>query len=111
MERLTEYEVKILKALADPIRLQIINLLKDGERCVCEIIPTIGKAQSTTSKHLDILYGAGILNRRIEGKKTLYSVRDPQIFKLLEMLDRFILKQLSPVVEVVKTLRASKEAR
>ena len=108
MKELMEYRVKMLRALADPIRLQIVYFLKDAERCVCEIIPAIGKAQSTTSKHLDILYEAGILNRRIEGKRTLYSIRDHQLFKLLETLDYLILRQLGPVLKVAKTLKAVK---
>ena len=108
MEILTGYRVKVLKALADPARLQIIEFLKDGERCVCEIIPALGKAQSTTSKHLDILYEAGILDRRIDGKRTLYRIKDPRIFKLLQVLDVLILNVFSPVAKAVEVLRASK---
>ena len=106
MEILTEYRVKVLKALADPARLQIIEFLKDGEKCVCEIIPALGKAQSTTSKHLDILYEAGILDRRINGKRTLYRIKNPQIFRLLETLDRLILGRFSSFVKAVEVLKA-----
>ena len=70
---LIDHRVSMLKVLADPVRLEI---LKDGEKCVCEIIPAIGKAQLAISKHLDILYQAGILDRRIEGKRTLYRIKD-----------------------------------
>ena len=99
---LSEFRVGVLKALADPARLEIIEFLKDGEKCVCEIIPRLGKAQSTISKHLEILHHAGILERRVDGKRTLYRVRNPEIFKLLQILDKLILSQLHPVVEVLK---------
>ncbi|RLI30621.1 ArsR family transcriptional regulator, partial [Candidatus Bathyarchaeota archaeon] len=72
------YRVNLLKALANSARLEIIEFLRDGERCVCEIIPILGRAQSTASKHLDILYQAGILDRRTDGKRTLYRIRDPK---------------------------------
>ena len=100
-----DYRVNILKALADPARLQIIDFLKDGEKCVCEIIPMLGKAQSTTSKHLDILYDAGILDRRFEGKKTLYRIKNPEIFRLLEVLDKLILDRFSSFVKAVEVLK------
>jgi len=102
---LMDYRVNILKALADPARLQIIDFLKDGEKCVCEIIPMLGKAQSTTSKHLDILYDAGILDRRFEGKKTLYRIKNPEIFRLLEVLDKLILDRFSSFVKAVEVLK------
>ncbi|MHC1564596.1 MAG: ArsR/SmtB family transcription factor [Candidatus Hecatellaceae archaeon] len=103
---LMEYRVNLLKALADPARLEIIEFLRDGEKCVCEIIPALGKSQSTTSKHLDVLYQAGILERRIEGKRTLYRIKNTQVFKLIQLLDSLILRQLVLVAETVKVLRA-----
>ncbi len=66
---------RIFKALSDGTRLKIIEFLKDGERCVCEIIPSIGKVQSTTSKNLDILFRAGIFERRVGGKGVIYSIK------------------------------------
>lgn len=104
---LMDYRVNVLKALADPARLQIIDFLKDGEKCVCEIIPMLGKAQSTTSKHLDILYDAGILDRRFEGKRTLYRIKDYRVFKLIRILDDLILRQLQPIVKTVEALKTS----
>ncbi|KYH38279.1 MAG: ArsR family transcriptional regulator [Candidatus Hecatellales archaeon B24] len=103
---LMEYRVNLLKALANPARLEIIEFLRDGEKCVCEIIPALGKAQSTASKHLDILYEAGILDRRIDGKRTLYRIKNPQIFRLLGILDRLILDRFSSFVKAVEVLKA-----
>lgn len=104
---ISEYRVRLLNALADPLRLEIVEFLKDGECCVCEIIPVFGRAQSTISKHLDILYQAGILDRRVEGKRTIYSIKNNQVFKILKEVDIFILNQLSPVTKAVKLLKTS----
>ena len=70
-EEKNDHRVSMLKVLADPVRL--------------ETIPAIGKAQLAISKHLDILYQAGILNRRVEGKRTLYRIKDQKssnVFRL-----------------------------
>jgi ArsR family transcriptional regulator len=95
---------RIFKALSDRTRLEIIEFLRDGERCVCEIIPSIGKTQSTTSKDLDILFRAGILDRRVDGKKTLYSIKYDEIFKIMRDADQLNLKSFSALSKTVKAL-------
>ena len=57
----------IIKALADPTRLKIIYLLKNGELCVCEIMAALEKPQPTVSHHLNILKNARLLKWRKEG--------------------------------------------
>jgi ArsR family transcriptional regulator len=104
---ISELRVKLLRAVSDPVRLEIINFLKGGERCVCEIFPAFKKSQSTVSKHLDILYEAGVLDRRVDGKRTLYKIRDKDVFKLLKDVDLIVLKRLSDLTKVAETLHAS----
>jgi len=76
---------KILKALADPTRLKIVELLKQGEICACKFVPLTKKAQPTVSQHLKILENAGIVKSKKEGKMIFYSVVDPKIFDLIEI--------------------------
>jgi len=101
---LTERKVKILKALADPTRLRILSLLKDRERCVCELIPMIGKAQATISKHLDILYESGILSRRTDGRRTIYSVKDSRVFEALKIIELMALDEVKALTKAVEVL-------
>jgi ArsR family transcriptional regulator len=108
-DALTEVKVKILKALADPTRLQLLEHLKGGERCVCELIPAIGKAQSTTSKHLDVLYDAGILDRRVEGRRTLYRVKNPKVFEVLKLIETMALEELARVAKALEAVRKTGE--
>lgn len=79
------YSADILKALGQPTRLKIVEFLRDGERCVCEIFPAIGEEQSNTSRHLNLLLGVGILARRKEGLKIYYAIKHPEVLQLLEL--------------------------
>jgi len=99
--------VKILNALSDPTRLELLDYLSSGERCVCEILPAFQRSQSTISKHLNILHDAGILERKVDGKRTLYSIRDPQVFDLMRMVDAMALRQITQLAEAGKILERS----
>ncbi len=84
IDRVYAFQSEIFKALSHPIRLKIIQLLRDGERCVCEIVPALGMEQPSVSRHLAILKKEGILSCRKEGLKVIYKVKDPQVFQLLD---------------------------
>jgi ArsR family transcriptional regulator len=75
---------KIFKALSDPVRLDIIEFLRDGEKCVCDIIPHVKLIQPVVSRHLKILKESGIVRYRKEGNRRLYSITDPQIFRIID---------------------------
>ncbi len=83
-DELLEMKANVLKALGQPTRLKILEFLRNGERCVCEIFPAIQEEQSNVSRHLAMMKAAGILASRKEGQMVHYRVRDPQVFKLLD---------------------------
>ena len=66
--------LNITKALADESRLRMLLALEDGEQCVCRLTGLMGLAMSTVSKHLSILYQAGLVNARKEGRWMYYSL-------------------------------------
>jgi len=82
-----EKKANILKALGQPTRLRIMEYLRDGERCVCEIFPAIGGQQSNISRHLAVLKQAGLVADRRVGVSIFYRVKDPAIFKILDRLN------------------------
>ncbi len=86
MKDLVEYRADILKALAQPTRLKIIDFLRDGERCVCEIFPAIGEEQSNTSRHLNMMLTAGVLSRRKDGLKIYYAIKHPELIMILDIV-------------------------
>lgn len=71
---------KYLVAIAEPNRLTILDFLKDGEKCACEIHPKINLSQNLSSHHLKVLKDIGLLKSRREGIKILYS-RNEEIIK------------------------------
>jgi DNA-binding transcriptional ArsR family regulator len=78
-------KVKLLKALAHDIRLQIIQHLIDDEKCACTI--KVGKAQSTVSGHLKILEEAQILSSRRVGTNIWYKVKSKDTLQILKILN------------------------
>lgn len=103
----SDLRVKILNALSDPIRLEILEYLSEGEKCVCEIIPAFNRSQSTISKHMNILYEADILDRKVEGKRTIYRIKDPRVFDIIKAVDTLALGQISNLAEAGKVLEKS----
>jgi DNA-binding transcriptional ArsR family regulator len=92
-QKILEGQANILKALGQPTRLQILDLLKDGERCVCEIFPAINQEQANVSKHLAILRQAGILESRKDGLRILYRIKEPEILNLLQGVSKVLKTQ------------------
>ena len=74
----------VLKSLADPTRLKIIYLLKNGELCVCQILEAIDKSQSTISHHLNMMKKEGVLSARKQGKWIYYKLANENIIDSLE---------------------------
>jgi DNA-binding transcriptional ArsR family regulator len=66
--------LNITKALSDENRLRMLMALRDGELCVCQLTELMGLAMSTVSKHLSILYQAGLVDARKEGRWMYYSL-------------------------------------
>jgi ArsR family transcriptional regulator len=74
-----EARSRVMKALAHPTRLFIVDELSRGERCVCELTDGIGADVSTVSKHLSVLKGAGIVLDDRRGVQVFYRLRVPCI--------------------------------
>ena len=96
------FKAKIFKALSDPVRLDIIEFLRDGEKCVCDIVPHVKRIQPVVSRHLKILKECGIVRYRKEGNRRLYSITDPQIFRITdavtpELVNTFTKKMLEQI--------------
>ena len=70
----TAEAARVFHALSEPIRLQILEQLKDAEQCVCELTEAFNTGQSRLSFHLRVLKEAGLINDRPEGRWMYYSV-------------------------------------
>ena len=83
------------RVLGESSRLKLIHSLQDGEKSVTDLIRATGLTQANASRHLHTLTGAGILARRKEGLKVLYSIADPGIFKLCDLVCGSVQKRLA----------------
>ena len=89
------FKAKIFNALSDPMRLEIIEFLRGGEKCVCEIVPHLNLIQPVVSRHLKILKYCGLLKYRKEGNRRLYSVADPRIFEITDVVSSDLVDTLT----------------
>jgi ArsR family transcriptional regulator len=103
-ERILEMKAEVLKALAQPTRLKILELLRSGERCICEIVPAINGEQSNISRHISLMQKSHLVTTRKDGVKVMVRVRDPKIFEILDRISTVIKKQVNEQSRLVRAL-------
>jgi len=74
------------RLLGDPLRLRLLQTLADGEHSVAELVDTTSTTQANVSKHLQLLLRAGLVRRRKEGLHSYYSIADPSVFQLCDLV-------------------------
>jgi DNA-binding transcriptional ArsR family regulator len=74
------------RALSEPSRLHLLQVLMTGDRTVTELSETSGLSQANTSKHLSVLAAAGFVNRRREGTRAVYTITDPATRTLCDLM-------------------------
>jgi ArsR family transcriptional regulator, arsenate/arsenite/antimonite-responsive transcriptional repressor len=96
-----ELRAKVVKALAHPTRLFIIEELSQQERCVCELTEMIGADTSTVSKHLTILKNAGLLKDEKRGTMVYYQLRCPCILNFFGCLEEVVISNAHEHIKLV----------
>mgnify|MGYP001379729375 CR=1 FL=1 len=92
---LFEKQAEIAKAIAHPLRIAIVDFLKEGEQCVCDIAENVGSERSNISRHLSIMVSAGVLESRKEGLKVIYRLSDLFVCWSSNSPTRFILRNIT----------------
>ncbi len=98
VENQNRFKSIVFHALSDPIRLEILSFLRDGEKCVCEIVPRLNLIQPLVSRHLKILKDAGVIRCRKEGTKRMYSIVDQRIYAVTDNLTPELVEALTKEV-------------
>jgi ArsR family transcriptional regulator len=93
-ERILELKAEVLKTLAQPTRLKILECLRGGEKCICEIVPTINGEQSNISRHISLMQKNHLVTTRKDGVRVMVKVRDPEIFEILNKVSYILKKQM-----------------
>ena len=84
----------ITKALSDESRVRALLSIKDGELCLCQIIKVLGLSPATVSRHMNLLYQAGLVQRRKEGKWQFYRLSDGEGTALAQRTLEWVLREL-----------------
>jgi DNA-binding transcriptional ArsR family regulator len=92
-ERL-KLKAEVFKAMGHPLRLGVIEFLRDGEKCVCDIVEHLGTGISNISKHLSVLKKAGIVTDRRDGLKMMYSLTMPCALEFARCVENTVIKRL-----------------
>ena len=103
-ERVLELKAEILKALAQPTRLKILELLREGEKCICEIVPAINGEQSNISRHISLMQKSRLVDTRKDGVKVMVKVRDPKVFEILDTISLLLKKQIVETGKLIHKL-------
>lgn len=103
---LYEQLAQIAQAVGHPLRIAILDYLKDGPRCVCEIAAAIGSERTNVSRHLSVLQAAGILNSQKKGLNVIYAIQTPCILEFLDKLGECLhqkaAQQIKMLDEIIK---------
>lgn len=98
-----EARARIIKALAHPARLAIVDELRGRSRCVCEIQAVIGLDMSTVSKHLSVLKNAGIVQDEKRGVQVYYRLRCPCVVDFFECAEKVLITTAKEQMRLLKT--------
>ncbi|MHC4121354.1 MAG: ArsR/SmtB family transcription factor [Planctomycetota bacterium] len=99
-----EKQAQIAKAIGHPLRVAIIDFLRDGEQCVCDIAQHVGSERSNVSRHLSLMVSAGLLECRKDGLKVIYKLQTPCVLDFLSCTSRVLKKQAKNNEKLLRAL-------
>ena len=92
-------ETKIYKALAHPVRLELVKKLAKGERCVCELFDESEFTQPNISQHLKVLRDADILTTERKANKLIYSIKHTEVLNILKLAQTMVRAEINNLME------------
>jgi DNA-binding transcriptional ArsR family regulator len=110
-EQILKLQASTFNALAHPLRLKILEKLRAGPCCVCEIIPYVSGEQSNVSHHLAILRRAGIVQSERRGVEVWYETVDPKIYDLIETVNECIAGNFNRTRSLLQTITESRKPK
>lgn len=99
-DRALSYVAEYFQALAEPTRLKLLHELQDGERNVGELTDASGFTQANVSKHLSLLAKSGLVKREGRGTSVFYSIADPSIYTICELVCGQISNKLASEADI-----------
>jgi ArsR family transcriptional regulator len=102
-----EAKAEMFRALAHPARVRVLEVLAEGDHSVSELQPLVGIESSHLSQQLGVLRRAGLVRTRKEGTTVIYSLRAPELARLLAVAKQFLIVSLSDSTELLAGLKAA----
>jgi len=102
---LFERQAEVAQAIGHPLRLAIVDFLKDGEQCVCDIAEHVGAERSNVSRHLSVMVAAGMLEHRKQGLKVIYWLKCLCIVDFFSCISRVLRQQAKENEKLLKAIR------
>ncbi len=99
---LFEKQAEIVKSIAHPLRIAILDFLRNGEQCVCDIAKHIGSERSNVSRHLSVMVKAGVLGSRKDGLKVIYELKTPCILEFFSCVTGVLKQQAKENEKLLK---------
>lgn len=109
-DALRQFKSEIFQGLANPTRIAIVELLRDGELSAGKLIEKLGIEQANASQHLAVLRSRQIVVSRKAGNQVYYSIRDQALIEVLDILRRYFYSQLNSTVSMLREA-ARKESK
>ena len=103
-KKLYAMKAEVIAAAGHPIRLAMIDFLKEGEQCVCDIAEHVDAERSNTSRHLAVLRKAGVVEQRKDGLKMIYSLKTPCILNFIECVEGVLRQRAKEASAVLRDL-------
>jgi len=101
-DALRQFKSEIFQGLANPTRIAIVELLRDGDKSAGQLMEELGIEQANASQHLAVLRAKQIVVNRKVGNQVYYSIRDPALIEVLDILRRYFYAQLSTTVDMMR---------
>jgi DNA-binding transcriptional ArsR family regulator len=101
-EPLIELVAQRFRVLGEPMRIKILDRLRDGEATVNELRDALGASQQNVSKHLGILHAAGMVSRTKQGTQAVYSISDPSVFELCDQVCGGVRRQIAELDAILQ---------
>jgi DNA-binding transcriptional ArsR family regulator len=103
-ERIIEMKADVLKVLAQPTRLKILECLRNGEKCICEIVPALNGEQSNISRHISLMQKSNLVTTRKDGVRVMVKVTNPEIFTILDRVSLILKHQMKEQNRLLSSL-------
>ena len=110
-DALRQFKADFFQALAHPTRIAIVEQLRDGELSAGALIERLDIEQANASQHLAVLRSKNILLNRRNGNQVFYSVRDPLIIDVLDIMRRYFHTHMNEVVSTLKAIDKAGKSR